>query len=183
MERLKEHTMTRSMNRFAAASVAAAGAVLLAMAAGHAQTQIKCDPDNGGLKLPRRFLRRRGRRRQPDRATPGGRRQRRRIRVAPGWRTTRRDARQRRRRGAARQGRRRTPRDQGGVRHRQRHRHRAPERLSVPGEIQFGRALQDDARPAEAGERHSRSRRQRACPACRSTATRGSRSTARAGCT
>ena len=44
-----------SMNRLAAAAAAAASAVLLAMAAGHAQTQIKCDPDNGGLKLPAGF--------------------------------------------------------------------------------------------------------------------------------
>ena len=153
--------MMSSMNRLAAAGAAAAGAVLLAMAAGHAQTPDQVRSRQRRPEAAGRFLRRRGRRRQSDRATPGGRAQWRRLRLAPGWRPARRDAGQRRRRGAARQGRRRTPRDQRRVRDRQRHRHRASKRLSVPGQVQLGRALQDDARPAEAGERNPRSGRQR----------------------
>ena len=85
----------------------------------------------------------------------------------------------RRRRRAARQGRRRKARDERDVRHRQHHRHRAAQRLSLRREVQLGRTLQDDARPAEAGGRAPRSS-SADCPAWRSTATRGSRSTARA---
>src|SRR5437867_11995692 len=47
--------MVSSTNRFAAAFVAAGGAVLIAMTVGSAESQIKCDPDNGGLKLPAGF--------------------------------------------------------------------------------------------------------------------------------
>jgi len=48
--------MTNSMNRFARAAVVAGGAVLFALAVGAgAQSAIKCDPDNGGLKLPPGF--------------------------------------------------------------------------------------------------------------------------------
>jgi len=47
--------MTKLKNRFAAAAAAGAVAAVLVVAAGHAQTQIKCDPDNGGIKLPEGF--------------------------------------------------------------------------------------------------------------------------------
>ena len=47
--------MVRSMHRFATAVIAAGGAILMAMAVGSAQSPIKCDPDNGGLKLPAGF--------------------------------------------------------------------------------------------------------------------------------
>src|SRR5204863_1592746 len=52
---VKEHTMTKSMTRCAAAASASAVAAVLAVVAGQAQTQVKCDADNGGLKLPEGF--------------------------------------------------------------------------------------------------------------------------------
>ncbi len=48
--------MRTTMNRWAAALLAAAAAgVMAAWSVGHAQSPIKCDPDNGGLKLPQGF--------------------------------------------------------------------------------------------------------------------------------
>jgi glucose/arabinose dehydrogenase len=49
--------MVSSLNRFALAAAAAAGAVVVALTVGQAQSAaaIKCDPDNGGLKLPPGF--------------------------------------------------------------------------------------------------------------------------------
>ena len=51
----KELDMRSLMNRCAAAMLASGSAVAIAMSVGTAQSQVKCDPDNGGLKLPAGF--------------------------------------------------------------------------------------------------------------------------------
>src|SRR6266850_2823776 len=47
--------MVSSMNRFAAAMLVAGSAVTIAVSVGTAQSSVKCDADNGGLKLPAGF--------------------------------------------------------------------------------------------------------------------------------